>query len=93
MTAHHPNPPHENEASLPLGKEVSYPRDYNPALLFPIARAQGRAQLGALAQAIKLPFIGWDLWRGYELSWLKPSGLPATAILKVWVPCDSPFIV
>ena len=93
MTADHPNTPHENEASLPLGKEVSYPRDYNPSLLFSIARAQGRAQLDALAQVTTLPFIGWDLWRGYELSWLKPSGLPATAILKVWVPCDSPFIV
>lgn len=93
MKADHPNTPLENDASLPLGKDVSYPRDYNPALLFPIARAQGRAQLGALAQEATLPFIGWDLWRGYELSWLKPSGLPATAILKVWVPCDSPCIV
>lgn len=93
MTADHPNSPLEKEASLPLGKEVSYPRDYNPKLLFPIARALGRAKVGALTQAVNLPFIGWDLWRGYELSWLKPSGLPATAILKVWVPCDSPFIV
>ena len=48
MTADLPNKPLENDASLPLGKEVSYPRDYNPALLFPIARAQGRAQLSAL---------------------------------------------
>lgn len=93
MTDDQPNANPSNEASLPLGKAINYPRHYNPALLYPIARAQGRAAIGSLAQVLALPFIGWDLWRAYELSWLKPGGLPATGILKVWVPCDSPFIV
>jgi 7-cyano-7-deazaguanine reductase len=81
------------QAALPLGKESRYPERYSPELLYPIARAQGRAGIAGLTPTAKLPFIGWDLWRAYELSWLKPGGLPATAILKVWVPYDSPFIV
>lgn len=78
------------DAALPLGKESAYPDRYNPALLYPIARALGRDAIGLSS---KLAFIGWDLWRGYELSWLTPKGLPRTAILKAWVPATSPHIV
>lgn len=80
-----------HDAALPLGKESTYPASYDPTLLYPIARELGRQGIG-LSEA-KLPFIGFDLWRCYELSWLKPSGMPCTAILKVSVPADSPSIV
>ena len=33
-------------ASLPLGRAVDYPREYDPGLLFPIARALGRSEIG-----------------------------------------------
>ena len=40
-----------------LGREVAYPRHYDPSLLFPIPRANARAELG-LGDA--LPFTGHD---------------------------------
>lgn len=93
MTVDHSRNPPTHDAAFPLGKDIRYPRAYSPEQLYPIARAQGRLSTEPLANAPSLPFIGWDLWRAYELSWLKPGGLPATAILKLWVPCDSPFII
>lgn len=80
-----------DDAALPLGKESSYPERYDPSLLYPISRALGREGIGLSGSP--LPFIGHDLWRCYELSWLKPSGMPCTAILKLSIPADSPSIV
>ena len=86
-----------HDQALPLGKESAYPKGYSPEVLYPIARSQARSAIRGLApmsnDTATLPFIGWDLWRAYELSWLQPSGLPAVGILKIWVPCESPFIV
>lgn len=85
-----PKLPVEDEA-LPLGKDSVYPAHYDPTLLYPISRGLGRDAIGIHAE--QLPFVGWDLWRGYELSWLTPKGLPRTALLKVWVPATSPNII
>lgn len=96
MTADSYNHLPVHDEALPLGKESTYPKRYRPEVLYPISRDQARSSISALNQVSNptaLPFVGWDLWRAYEVSWLKPSGMPATAILKVWVPCDSPFIV
>lgn len=76
---------------LPLGKDSTYPEHYDASLLYPISRALGRKAIGLTHDA--LPFIGWDLWRCYELSWLKPSGMPCVAILQLTVPATSPHIV
>src|SRR3546814_1654310 len=46
--------------TLPLGRAVDYPREYDPSLLFPIPRAQGRASLGL--HDGPLPFTGFDRW-------------------------------
>lgn len=80
-----------HDAALPLGKESAYPQQYDPSLLYPIARQLGRDAIGLTAP--DLPFIGWDLWRGYELSWLNHNGLPRTGLLKVWVPATSSHII
>ena len=80
-----------DDAALPLGKESTYPQRYDPSLLYPISRSLGRDAIGLNKDT--LPFIGWDLWRGYELSWLTDKGLPVTAILKVWVPATSSHII
>ena len=40
-----------------------------------------------------LPFSGEDVWNGYELSWLAPSGLPRAAVLTMRVPAQSLRIV
>lgn len=75
-----------------LGKTVGYTDQYDPTLLFPIPRAQGRAALG-LTPGTALPFFGADIWNAYELSWLNGRGKPVVAVLTLIVQADSPFIV
>ncbi|MET0327694.1 MAG: NADPH-dependent 7-cyano-7-deazaguanine reductase QueF [Luteimonas sp.] len=75
---------------IPLGREVAYPRHYDPGLLFPIARTLGRAEIGI---GTALPFIGHDRWHAYELSWLDGRGKPVVATATITVPGDSPHLV
>jgi len=75
---------------IPLGREVAYPRHYDPGLLFPIARTLGRAEIG-IGDA--LPFIGHDRWHAYELGWLDGRGKPVVATATLTVPADSPNLV
>ncbi len=77
-------------AASPLGKPATYQTDYNPALLFPIARQEKRDELGLSGT---LPFFGVDIWNAYEVSWLNQRGKPQIAILCVMVPADSPNII
>jgi 7-cyano-7-deazaguanine reductase len=74
----------------PLGKASAYTDHYDPALLFPIARADKRQEIGVGAQP---PFFGADLWTAYELSWLNLRGKPQVAIAHVTVPCETPHII
>lgn len=74
-----------------LGREVAYPSQYQPDLLFPIPRAQARAQLGLRNDA--LPFHGHDRWHGYELGWLDANGKPKMATATFHVPFDSPNLI
>ena len=73
-----------------LGKASAYADQYDAALLFPIARASKRAELG-IADA--QPFFGADMWTAYELSWLNLRGKPQVALAQITVPCESPCIV
>ena len=74
----------------PLGRSVAYASRYDPGLLFPIARAIGRVELGLGAA---LPFDGVDVWNAYELSWLDARGKPEVALAEFRVPASSPNIV
>lgn len=74
-----------------LGREIAYPREYAPELLFPIARAQGRAGLGIGEDA--LPFVGHDRWHAYELSWLDARGKPQVATATIVIPAGSPHLI
>ncbi len=76
---------------LPLGRVVDYPREYDAALLFPIARALGRRDIGIADKA--LPFMGHDRWHAYELSWLDARGKPRVATAMFEVPADSPNLI
>ncbi len=76
---------------LPLGRHVEYPRDYDAALLFPIARSLGRREIGIDGAA--LPFIGVDRWHAYELGWLDARGKPRVATATLTVPADSPNLI
>jgi 7-cyano-7-deazaguanine reductase len=69
-----------------LGKPTGYADQYDASLLFPIARAPQRAELGLGAS---LPFMGADLWTAFELSWLNPRGKPQVALAHITVPCES----
>ena len=73
-----------------LGKVSSYIDQYDASLLFPISRADKRAELGLLDAP---PFFGADMWTLYELSWLNLRGKPQVALAQVTVPCESPNIV
>ena len=74
----------------PLGLQIAYASNYDAALLFPIARADKRRELGLSGT---LPFFGIDIWNAYEVSWLNLRGKPQIAIATVTVPADSPFII
>ena len=73
-----------------LGKVSSYVDQYDASLLFPIPRADKRAELGLFNAP---PFFGADMWTLYELSWLNLRGKPQVALAQVTVPCESPNIV
>ncbi len=75
---------------LLLGKAVDYEAGYDPALLHPIARRDGRSLLGL---GEPLPFTGCDIWNGYELSWLDSRGKPLVAWGEFRIPAESPAIV
>ena len=76
---------------IPLGREVAYPGQYDPTLLFPIPRAQARGEIGVDPAA--LPFIGHDRWHAYELSWLDARGKPVVATATLTVPATSPHLI
>ena len=76
--------------STKLGQSTEYPEHYDPALLTPIPRLSNREKLGI---SDDLPFLGEDLWNGYELSWLNPKGKPVAAIGVFRIPANSPNII
>jgi 7-cyano-7-deazaguanine reductase len=73
-----------------LGRTVAYADQYDPTLLYPIARAPKREEIGLTGA---LPFFGADLWTAFELSWLGPRGKPQVAIAHFTVPCETPNII
>ncbi len=74
----------------PLGKTSAYIDQYDAALLFPIARADKRAEIGIVGAPL---FFGADMWTAFELSWLNLRGKPQIALAQFTVPCDSLNIV
>jgi 7-cyano-7-deazaguanine reductase len=74
----------------PLGRTSRYADQYDATLLFPIARAPKRVEIGLLSAP---PFFGADMWTAFELSWLNARGKPQIAIAHITVPCESPNII
>jgi 7-cyano-7-deazaguanine reductase len=74
----------------PLGKTSRYADQYDATLLFPIARAPKRVEIGLASVP---PFFGADVWTAFELSWLNGRGKPQVAIAHITVPCESPNII
>lgn len=73
-----------------LGKASTYVDQYDASLLFPIPRADKRAEIGVGSTP---PFFGADMWTAFELSWLTPRGKPQVALAHFTVPCETPNII
>lgn len=73
----------------PLGQASDYPEHYDPGLLFPVARADARRELGLS----DWPYHGFDRWNAYEISWLNGKGLPRVAMAIFELPASSPCII
>ena len=78
-------------SELTLGKTTEYCSEYNPNLLQAVPRSLNRNDLSLTNNS--LPFIGEDVWYGYELSWLNNKGKPVVAVAEFRFPCTSPNLV
>lgn len=67
------------------------PDAVDPALLVTIPRSLNRTQYGIVTEA--LPFVGFDTWHAYEVSFLLDNGYPVSAVAKITYPSDSESIV
>ena len=74
----------------PLGIDAEYKEGYDPGLLFPMPRHEGRNAVGLGSGRT---WIGHDLWTGYEFSWLNAKGRPSVAVLSIAVDAGSTNIV
>lgn len=77
-------------AALGLGKPTNYISNYAPELLQAVPRSLNREDLGLVDSQ---PFSGWDVWHGYELSWLNAKGKPVVALMRCFVPASTPNII
>jgi 7-cyano-7-deazaguanine reductase len=77
-------------AQLELGKHSTYDAHYNPDKLLAIPRKPKRKEIGV---PDVLPFLGYDIWNHYEVSWLNQKGKPQVAMAEIIYPCDSPNII
>ncbi|RKG46479.1 NADPH-dependent 7-cyano-7-deazaguanine reductase QueF [Acinetobacter cumulans] len=76
------------EQSL-LGKDTNYPTEYQPDILFPIARAPAR-ETYAHVEGIQQ---GKDWWHVFEISWLNAMGIPQVAIGRLTLPASSTNLI
>jgi len=74
-----------------LGQSSQYKSTYDPKLLVREPRSNNRKHLKI--KSTQLPFVGCDVWNGYEVSALLDSGLPTAFAAKVVYPCNSKYIV
>ena len=74
-----------------LGQSSQYKAEYDASLLVREPRSSNRKDLGIKEKS--LPFIGCDVWNGYEVSALTNNGVPVCGVAKVVYPSDSKYIV
>ncbi len=74
-----------------LGKTTSTPDHYDATLLFRIPRSENREQYNIFGT--NLPFVGFDVWNCYELSFLTDNGLPVSRVLKLIYSAKSQYLV
>lgn len=74
-----------------LGKSSAYIKQYDPSLLVREPRQSNRKHLNIDDAAP--PFIGCDIWNGYEVSGLLDNGLPVAGVAKVMYSASNRYIV
>lgn len=80
-----------NNIDKVLGQRVDSPTTYTPDILVREERQRNRSYLNI--QNESLPFVGYDIWNGYECSALTNNGLPVTCVAKVVYAANNPYIV
>ena len=74
-----------------LGKSASTAEKYDSSLLFRIPRSENRIHYDLHDD--KLPFVGFDVWNCYEVSFLTDNGLPVSRVMKLVYAADSQYLV
>ena len=80
-----------NNIDKVLGQRIDSPTTYTPDILVREERQRNRTYLNIQNEA--LPFVGYDIWNGYECSALTNNGLPVTCVAKVVYSATNPYIV
>lgn len=81
----------EEFASIHLGKKSSGSEIYDPSLLVVVPRSENRKQYNIKNE--DLPFIGYDVWHGYEFSSMTENGVPFTRVLKLKYNCNNDYLI
>mgnify|MGYP000881579295 CR=1 FL=1 len=74
-----------------LGKNVDYPQNYKPEVLVAVPRKLNR-EIYKIDEN-NLPFVGYDAWHAYEISFLTKKGLPVVGLIKLVYSSSSQFLV
>jgi len=74
-----------------LGQSSQYKSEYDASLLVREPRSSNRKHLKIKEKT--LPFVGCDVWNGYEVSALTNNGVPVCGAAKVVYPANSKYIV
>lgn len=81
----------KEQAGKHLGKTVTYTDQYDAGLLVAVERIHNRTKYGI--DELALPFVGYDTWHAYEVSFLLDNGFPLSCVAKISYPCESHSIV
>lgn len=81
----------ETLAATHLGKKSAGSELYDKSLLVAVPRVENRQAYGIDENA--LPFVGYDVWNAYEVSFMTLNNIPCNYVLKIKYPCTSPYIV
>lgn len=74
-----------------LGKKVAAPEFYDPSILVRVDRQENRSQYNLSSKS--LPFIGYDVFNAYEVSFLINNGFPLAYVAKIVYPAISRYLV
>lgn len=81
----------EDIAATHLGKKSEGSELYDKSLLVAVPRVENRNQYSI--DENNLPFIGYDIWNCYEVSFMTKRGIPCNYVMKIKYPATSPYIV